>query len=60
MSSLIREAVTMYQELDAGRKGPDEQKPWKGRKRGGDEMQARKEEGKEGGEAGEREQNRVE
>lgn len=50
----------MYQELDAGRKGPDEQKPWKGRKRRGDEMQARKEEGKEGGEAGEREQNRVE
>ena len=38
----------------------EEQKPWKRRKRGGDEMQERKEEGKEGGEAGEREQNGVE
>lgn len=56
----MRQAVTMYQELDTGRKGGEEEKPWKGRKRGGDEMQERKEEGKEEGETGEREQNGVE
>lgn len=31
-----------------------EGQPWKGRKRGGDEMQARKRKEREGGEAGER------